>query len=250
MTIAAEFLRAALVDRTHALAELVRETDPATPIPTCPGWTLSDLVTHVGRAQRWAAAMIAARSATELDIRAVPDGARPAPGAAAGWLEAGPARVLDAIDAAGAETEVWITLGAPRPARWWLRRLAHEATVHGADALLAVHRPAEIEPELAADAIEEWLELLAAGLGNRGEAVLPDGASLHLHATDHERGEWAIRPVGSSITWEHTHIRATVAVRAPAAQLLLAMLGRIPPSAPEVYGEAALLERWLRRTRF
>ncbi|WP_432278328.1 maleylpyruvate isomerase N-terminal domain-containing protein [Nocardia carnea] len=29
-----------------------------TPIPTCPGWTLADLVTHVGRARRWAATMI------------------------------------------------------------------------------------------------------------------------------------------------------------------------------------------------
>ncbi|MEV8015780.1 maleylpyruvate isomerase N-terminal domain-containing protein [Streptomyces sp. NPDC086554] len=32
--------------------ELARGADPATPIPTCPGWTLSDLVRHHGTTHR------------------------------------------------------------------------------------------------------------------------------------------------------------------------------------------------------
>ena len=40
---------------TAGLAEILAEHDQSLPIPTCPEWTLRQLVTHVGRAQRWAA---------------------------------------------------------------------------------------------------------------------------------------------------------------------------------------------------
>jgi hypothetical protein len=91
--------------------------------------------------------MITHRATRELDTRAVPDGARPKePAAAARWLPEGARLVLTAVDATGADIAVWTTLGTPRPAHWWLRRLAHEATVHRADALLALDRPVTIEP--------------------------------------------------------------------------------------------------------
>ena len=40
---------------TAGLAEILAEYDQCLPIPTCPEWTLRQLVTHVGRAHRWAA---------------------------------------------------------------------------------------------------------------------------------------------------------------------------------------------------
>ncbi|MEU1545838.1 maleylpyruvate isomerase family mycothiol-dependent enzyme [Nocardia sp. NPDC005745] len=248
--------RAALITETDALAELLREADPATTIPTCPGWTLADLTTHVGRAQRWAAAMITDRSTVELDTRAVPEGARPAdPRAAARWLSEGARLVLAAVDSTGAHVEVWTTLGTPRPVGWWIRRLTHEAVAHHADALLALGRPVSIEPAVAADAISEWLDLLRVGLTRRAETVLPGGATLHLRATDQglgSDGEWFIRPSGPSIAWEHASTKATVAVRARAATLLLVLLGRIRPDGPgvEIHGDPSTLIRWLERTPF
>lgn len=247
--------RAALIAETDALAALARENDLATPIPTCPGWTLADLVTHVGRAQRWAAAIIGARSRTEIALASVPDGARPAPDAAAPWLSDAARLVLDAVDRTGADTDVWTTLGVPRPAHWWIRRLAHETVVHRADALLALDRPVAIEPARAADAVSEWLELLALGLRRRTEPVLREGDTLHLHATDPglgAAGEWSIRPSGVSVIWEHAHTKATVAVRGPASVLLLTLLGRTPPTGPDLrfYGDPAVFARWLERTPF
>ncbi|WP_083864204.1 maleylpyruvate isomerase family mycothiol-dependent enzyme [Nocardia exalbida] len=248
--------RAALITETDALAELLREADPATPIPTCPGWTLADLATHVGRAQRWAAAMITDRSTEEFDIRAVPDGARPAdPQAAARWLSEGARLALAAVDSTGPDAEIWTTLGTPRPVHWWIRRLAHEAVAHHADALLALGRPVSIEPAVAADAISEWLDLLSVGLTRRAETVLAADTTLHLHATDPELGpdgEWIIRPSGRSITWEHAHAKATVAVRARAFILLLVLLGRIRSDDPgvEIHGDPGILTWWLERTPF
>jgi hypothetical protein len=49
---------------TTGLAEIVAEHDQSLPIPTCPEWTLRQLVTHVGRAHRRAAEITSTRSDT------------------------------------------------------------------------------------------------------------------------------------------------------------------------------------------
>lgn len=248
--------RAALLTETDALADLVRAHDPATPIPTCPGWTLADLVTHIGRAQRWAAAMITHRATEALDTRAVPGGARPKePEAAARWLSESARIATAAIDSAAPGATVWTTLGTSQPVQWWLRRLTNEVTVHRADAVLALGDTVAIDPFLAADAICEWLDLLGIALARREATALPDGSTLHLHATEPElggAGEWTVRQNGTSVTWKHAHTKATVAVRGSAAGLLLTLMGRIEPGDPslEIHGDPALLTRWLRLTPF
>jgi hypothetical protein len=71
---------------------------------------------------------------------------------------------------------VW-TMTGMRPAGFWVRCRAYEAAVHLADAQLAAGR----EVDLAADGIDEWLGLIAAG---PAPELRGDGQSLHLHATD------------------------------------------------------------------
>ena len=43
---------AELERQSQACAEVVGAAAPATPIPTCPGWTMTDLVRHHGTSQR------------------------------------------------------------------------------------------------------------------------------------------------------------------------------------------------------
>ena len=69
--------RAALIDETEAFGELIRTADPATPIPTCPDWTLKQLFRHVGRGNRWAAQIVADEREEPLDPREVRDGKPP-----------------------------------------------------------------------------------------------------------------------------------------------------------------------------
>ena len=47
---------------TGTLADVAGRTDPATQVPTCPDWTFRQLITHVGRAHRWAATIVATRA--------------------------------------------------------------------------------------------------------------------------------------------------------------------------------------------
>ncbi|WP_239476508.1 maleylpyruvate isomerase family mycothiol-dependent enzyme [Nocardia arizonensis] len=248
--------RAALTAETDALAELMRTADPATPIPACPGWSLANLGTHVGRGHRWAAAMIADRATGPLDFRAVPEGAMPKDAEdAARWLSESAVAVLDAVDATGAEVPIWIPFGPARRADWWIRRRLHEATVHRADVLIGLGRTVDLSPALASDGISEWLDVLTEALRTRQVIALPDGATMHLHATDPDLGtdgEWTIRPEGASIEWEHGHDKGSVAVRGTAVALLLALLRRIPADDPglDIHGDTAVLAHWLEHTPF
>ena len=55
---------AALIEQNQLLGELLRDADWSTPVPTCPGWTLLQLLRHVGRGDRWAAQIITDRANT------------------------------------------------------------------------------------------------------------------------------------------------------------------------------------------
>jgi uncharacterized protein (TIGR03083 family) len=132
---------------TAGLAEILAEYDQSLPIPTCPEWTLRQLVTHVGRAHRWAAEITRTRSDAFIPFREVPDGKLPDDRAEQrAWLQAGAARIVDAVREAGSDL-VWSFTG-PVPAGFWIRRMAHETLVHRADAQLAAG--AEPEPVIEA----------------------------------------------------------------------------------------------------
>jgi uncharacterized protein (TIGR03083 family) len=243
---------AAIEDATTTLAEMA-SGDLAAPIPTCPDWTLRHLLTHVGRAQRWAAEITRRRLTEFLPFREVPDGRFPDDQAIGGqWLLAGATGLIGAVrDADGAQ--VWTNSGDLRPAGYWARRMAHETLVHCADAQLAAGTPLTIAADLATDGIDEWLSLTSA-FGTAATA-LPDGASLHLHATDAEpagSGEWLISRDGDTLTMTRAHGKADVAVTGPASPLLLVLLRRLPPDDPQVtvYGDAGLLTGWLAATPF
>ncbi len=192
---------AALVEANRAFAEMAFAADPDTPISTCPGWSMLQLIRHVGRGDRWAAHIITTGSSGDLDPRTVPDGRPPDdPERARAWLESSPQVILDAVAAVGPDTMVETFLG-PRPAHWWIRRRLHEATVHGADAALAAGQPYELSPTVAADGIEEWLEWLTTELPSRPGVALADGATLGLAATDLGVA-WTIRGLTSGISWD------------------------------------------------
>jgi len=243
---------------TAGLAEILAEHDQSLAIPTCPEWTLRQLVTHVGRAHRWAAEITRTRSKAFIPFREVPDSRLPADrGEQCAWLHAGAARITGAVREAGSDL-VWSFTG-PVPAGFWLRRMAHETLVHRADARFAAGAEPEpvIEAVVAADAIDEWLMLLTSGLGNTdGRTVtLPAGAGLHIHATDDGlggRGEWMLRRNAAGLTVEPGHGKGDAAMSGAAASLLLVLMRRRPASDPAVtvYGDSAVVDGWLATTAF
>lgn len=248
-----------LIAENTALAELLREADLATPVPTCPEWTLDQLMRHVGRGDRWSAQIVAEQAGEFIDPRTVPGGKPPADqDAQMAWLRQGVRELLDAVARSGPETPVWTFLGM-RPSAWWIRRRMHETAVHRADAALALGVDFQIEPAVAADGITEYLERVMIRADAEGPAggdrPLGEGQSLHLHATDAPRGgagEWTILGRPDGIAVDHEHARATVALRGRAQDLLLAIVrrGTAADLGLEIFGDQAVWDTWLARTPF
>lgn len=243
---------AALTGQNQMLGELLRDADWSVPVPTCPGWTLLQLLRHVGRGDRWAAQIITDRADTSLDPRLVKDGKPPAdvPGAIQ-WLSQSPLILLAAVEGVGPGTEV-ATFTGPKAAVWWTRRRLHEATVHRADAAIALGVPYELPAELAADGISEWLERLADEQALGRPSALPAGASMALRATDEDLAEsaWTVLGGPEGVSWHSGPGDADLTVTGPATDLLLALLRRRPAedTGVSMQGDTALWRTWLALT--
>ena len=85
-------LLAEVTGSTGTLADITTGTDQAAQVPTCPDWTFRQLITHVGRAHRWAAEIVATQAAEPIPFREVPDGRLPDdPAERPQWLRRGAA---------------------------------------------------------------------------------------------------------------------------------------------------------------
>ena len=248
-----------LIAENAAFAELFRDADLSIPVPTCPQWTLAQLMRHVGRGDRWCAQIVAEQLMDYIDPRTVAGGKPPeGPDEEIAWLHQGVQQLLEAVDRTGPDTQVWTFLG-PRPATWWIRRRLHETVVHRADAALTLGAGFYVDPALAADAISEYLERVMVRADEEGpgwgDRPLFEGQSLHLHATDPglgEVGEWTILGRSDGIAVDHEHGKSTTALRGPARDLLLALVrrGAAADLDVEMFGDPQVWDTWLARTPF
>jgi uncharacterized protein (TIGR03083 family) len=232
------------------LASIVGDVpDVTADVLTCPEWTIADLARHTGLVHRWATTVVSSRSGSRPPFPEA-DSPRESADGWAQWLTAGATPLVAALRAAGPDAAVW-TWGPGRSAGWWARRMLHETTVHRADAELALGAVPVIDPEIAADGIDEFLDNLPTARRPAPKlASLPAGESMHLHATDSD-GEWLVRfPGPAGIEWSRGHAKASAAVRGPVAELLLFTYGRIPPSDPRlaVFGDPSVLTAWQTKT--
>jgi uncharacterized protein (TIGR03083 family) len=216
----------------HSLAETARAHDLAVRVPSCPEWDLGDLVRHVGTAHRWAQRVVETGEpvAPKSVDRQLPDDRARLPD----WLEVGAGALFAALAAADPDAPCW-TWAGDQHVRFWPRRMAFETAVHHWDGAAAAGAPIDFDPAFAVDGIDEHL----ANLPYFRDAPRGDGETLHLHCTDAD-GEWLVRlaPDGLAVTREHA--KADVALRGPASDLLLVLLGRRPVATVEVFGGDAL----------
>jgi uncharacterized protein (TIGR03083 family) len=212
-------------------------------VPSCPDWSVADLLGHIGTVQRWAGGIVE-RRATEPEYPT--DVGRPTdPAALAEWVRAGSDRLVEVLAATPPSTELW-TFAGPGPAGFWFRRQAHEVALHRVDAELASGPISPMDAALARDGIDEFLDVVVSF--RLRARMVGTGETVHLHRTDGE-GEWLVRlgPDGPEI--ERAHAKGDVAARGSASDLLLVMRSRIEPSAVEVFGDGGVLARFLDLSR-
>jgi uncharacterized protein (TIGR03083 family) len=146
------------------MVAFVRYADRAglpAPVPTCPDWTVRDLVAHQGMVHRWAAALVRGERDVDADGIEAAGRAQPDP---LEWLRDGVIELVEALTAAPADLRAPVFLhDAPPPREFWARRQCHETTVHAVDAMsAALGRPADpaetwIDTDVAVDGIDELL---------------------------------------------------------------------------------------------
>lgn len=231
-------------------------------VPTCPDWSLEQLVRHTGGALRWAELLVRTRAQENVPEGAVPLAGGPEaegdPAALDAWLAETGEMLVRTLREAGPDTRVWAWAGV-HDSGFWARRMTHELAIHRADATLAAGLPYEVDPDVAADAIDEWL-----GIVEYVQRTQPDDParelrgsdrSIHLHATDTTpelNAEWVVELAGKGVVWRRGHEKATVALRGPLTDVLLGFYRRLPLDGGqlEVLGERELLEFWLERATF
>ncbi len=228
------------------LAALTPE-ELAAPVPSCPGWDVAEVVRHVGGLHWWIGRRVAEAPGDHVPRNGAP--AAPAdPDGLLAWSVACHDELLRSLDAARTEGRLEAQLSTwagPQPLWWAFRRMCHETTIHAWDAQDAARdEEDELDPELSIDAIDETFELFlprrfdAAAFSGRGETI-------HLHATD-APGEWLVRVEHDGLVVTDEHAKGDVALRGPAASLLLALWNRIglDDGDLEAFGDRELLARF------
>jgi uncharacterized protein (TIGR03083 family) len=228
----------AITRETEAFAAAVAKGLDAA-VPSCPGWVVRDLAGHMGMIHRWVTHIVTTGT-TDPVTWDMEKWGPPVDGVDT-WLRDGAAALRDALDTIGPDQPVWTFIGVQR-ASFWSRRQAHETAVHRWDAEGAFGAPTAIAPDLAADGLDEVITLFVPRRHSRAD-VHGTGETVHVHRTDGP-GEWLIRfgPDGAEVSREHA--RGDLALRGSAHDLLLWVWGRAAADCLELFGDAALLDRW------
>jgi uncharacterized protein (TIGR03083 family) len=223
------------------LSAAAARTDLDTPIPTCPAWTMRDLVRHIGGVHRWATPHVAERLLEPVDgIEAVVP-VPPEDDVLIDWFVEGHAALVHALAAADPELTCWTFLPAPSPLAFWARRQAHETGMHRVDAESPGGSVTPFPPAFAEDGINELLYCFASRPGGKLRSDVE--RTLHFHATDVDR-DWLVRIGPESVRVTNESAEGGCGVRGSASDLHLLLWNRRGTEGLEVRGNSTLLHLW------
>ncbi len=226
--------------------------DAGAAIPTCPGWTVRDLIRHTGGVHRWATGFVATGrtdpTGTGIDVAV---GTGPADGDLAGWLGQGCHDLVAALESAPDDLQCWTFLAAPSPRAMWARRQTHETAIHRVDAQLAARIPVTAcAPAFAADGIDELLVLFVPRRSSKLRADPP--ATLAVRCTDVE-ASWLLRMDGDGVTTTaatgDARSGAACTVSGTAHDLYLALWNRLGADELAVEGDGDVLGQFFEGVR-
>lgn len=239
-----EQLRSIARDAT-AIATALREGPADAPVRACPGWDLAALAGHLGFIHRWAA--LAASTAAAPDPSAI-DAAPDETQALADWVVDGAGALVVTLGSIDPDAPTWHPFPVARTAGVWPRRQAQETSVHRWDAQDAVGVAAPIDESLAADGVEEYLDVMLPRMLQRGAVSLPSRPGVLVFELPGGRRRSATVDGDVLVTGPADAAAADAAdatVAGAAEDLLLALWGRRGVEQLELRGDVALAGEWL-----
>jgi len=235
-------LLALVEDRSAALRSSVAgSADLDVRVPSCPDWSLRDLVEHLTHVHRfWAAAVAAGPS--EKPPTVVPADDTLSADLLTRSAEA-TQELIDALRAAGPATGCWTWWGdsdVPMTSGAVARHQVQEAAVHAFDAQLATGTPGPVPAVVALDGIAEFI-----GVSHGTAGPWPHKpARIGLHATEGE--SWLVDLTASGSRVIDGRHEAAADLHGSASDLLLTLHGRLDLDSLRSEGDRAVLENLLR----
>ena len=215
----------ALEREGNRLADTADTIDLAAPVPTCPDWTLRDLLRHIGGIHRWAGEHIRDRLPRVLQVDDFRDlvGEWPDDPALVDWYRVELQLLLDTFRAAPRDIDCARFLKSPDPLTFWTRRQAHEATIHRVDVEAIVGRLTPVDPEFALDGIDELVD----GFVPRPFMKLrsPEPLTLAIEPDDGDR-TWVLTITEEPVTVSTGRAGADCTINGSASNVLFALWNR------------------------
>ena len=246
----------AMLDEGERFANAAEAGPLAASIDACPGWTMRELVEHVGLVHLWAAANIAFPSSSWITVDGFDDlrpywpelcSAVPADSELVEWYRSTLRHLADVIESTPADHRCLTFLPASSPIIMWARRQAFEVAVHRYDAEAARGVTSWFDPSLAADLLDELL----AGFAPRMRSSAADRDRVIRIELDDAPSSYTITMsrFGVSTTAGTPEADAHLLIRGSAADVALLLWNR--PAGPTVRydGDERVLDVWAETCR-
>jgi uncharacterized protein (TIGR03083 family) len=226
---------AAIERETQAFVDAVAAGPLDVRVPTCPDFTVDVLAEHVGRFCSWWTHVLCEGTGRPKPPYSEELGAT----SRVDWLRTIREHLL---------TELAVT--PPETAAFVARRVSHELAIHRVDAQLARGHADPVEPELAADGIEEIFVLLYAVERVQSDAPRPGGETLHIHGNDYVPAEWLLTFTEDGVDVRREHAKGDLALRGAVSDLEMVLYRRPTVGRVERFGDERVLEAFHRHFTF
>jgi uncharacterized protein (TIGR03083 family) len=219
------------------------ERDRHAAVPWSDRWTVATVARHVASTHHVVAEIV--RGRPEADFGLFGELQTPTKDSPefVGWFRSGTASLLEQLSSVPADDECWSFYTPGRRVGWWARRMALEAVVHRWDTDAAQGRNFSVAPEIAADGIDEFLDVFVALVRAANDA--PPGPTIRLVCSDRDdRWRLDLSDRGERIVSREPG-DASVGISGTAEELLLKLWGRVPGTVGvEVSGDVGALDQW------
>ena len=228
-------------------------------VATCPGWSMADLVLHLGSVHRFVALVVRDRLTVPpdpadrslLDLPADHAGwpvhedrpnVGPVPAGLLDWFAEGAGRLATLFEQTDPATPVWAwspegTVG------FWHRMQTIEAAVHRWDAENVVGTAKPVDAELATDAVTQTFEVMAPMRRALKQAPPGSGERFRFRRTDGP-GDWLVHFDGHDVRLDGRQGPIDVELAGTASDLMLFLWQRVPADGLDVDGDLDVLDSY------
>lgn len=172
-----------------SFADGVAEADLQAAVPACPGWTVRDLVVHLGNVHAWAATIVetGAFARTQGD-----DPGSHKPRLVSEWYAGKAEDLYRVLRQTAVDRPAWNFAFGTGVAGFWRRRQLHETTIHHVDLVQATGATPTVAADVASDGVDEVLTVMMHRMHDKGHPASL-GAPLSLICEDTGRA-WTLTP--------------------------------------------------------